>query len=85
MYNMQYVLLSFPCFLVHVLPHFVAQIVTCFISYGLWPHAVGLNEQNKYHISYHYINDLPMIINKTSAPIIFADNTSILFAHSNRF
>jgi hypothetical protein len=30
-----------------------------------------------------HINDLPKIINKTSAPIIFADNTSILFAHSN--
>jgi len=29
------------------------------------------------------INDLPKIINKTSAPIIFADDTSILFAHSN--
>jgi len=30
-----------------------------------------------------YINDLPKIINKTSAPIIFADNTSILYAYSN--
>jgi len=30
-----------------------------------------------------YINDLPKIINKTSAPIMFADDTSILFAHSN--
>jgi len=30
-----------------------------------------------------YINDLPKIINKTSAPIIFADDTSILFTHSN--
>jgi len=30
-----------------------------------------------------YINDLPKIINKISTPIIFADNTSILFAHSN--
>ena len=30
-----------------------------------------------------YINDLPKIIYKTSAPIIFADDTSILFAHSN--
>ena len=30
-----------------------------------------------------YINDLLRIINKTSAPIIFADDTSILFAHSN--
>jgi len=29
------------------------------------------------------INDLPKIINKTSAPIIFADDTSILFAHSH--
>jgi len=28
-----------------------------------------------------YINDLPKIINKTSRPIIFADDTSILFAH----
>jgi hypothetical protein len=27
-----------------------------------------------------YINDLPKIINKTSTPIIFADDTSILFA-----
>jgi len=30
-----------------------------------------------------YINDLPKIINKTSAPIIFADETSILFIHSD--
>ena len=30
-----------------------------------------------------YINDLPEIINKTSALIIFVDDTSILFAHSN--
>jgi hypothetical protein len=30
-----------------------------------------------------YINDLPKIINKTSAPIIFADDTSVLFAHCN--
>ena len=30
-----------------------------------------------------YIIDLPKIINKTSAPIIFADDTSILFTHSN--
>jgi len=27
--------------------------------------------------------DLPKIVNRTSAPIIFADDTSILFAHSN--
>jgi hypothetical protein len=30
-----------------------------------------------------YINDFSKIINKTSAPIIFADDTSILFAGSN--
>ena len=30
-----------------------------------------------------YINDLHKIINKTSAPVIFADVTSTLFAHSN--
>ena len=30
-----------------------------------------------------YMNDLPKIINKTSAPIIFADDTNILFTHSN--
>jgi len=30
-----------------------------------------------------YINDLPKVINKTSAPVIFADDTSILFTHSN--
>jgi hypothetical protein len=30
-----------------------------------------------------YINDLPKFINKTSTPILFADDTSILFAHSN--
>ena len=30
-----------------------------------------------------YINDLPKIINKTSVPIIYADDTSILFAHSD--
>jgi hypothetical protein len=32
---------------------------------------------------YLYISDLPKIINKSSAPIIFADDTSISFAHSN--
>ena len=31
-----------------------------------------------------YINDLPKIINKISTPIIFADDTSILFTHSNQ-
>jgi len=30
-----------------------------------------------------YINDLPKIMNKTSAPIAFAYDTSILFVHSN--
>ena len=30
-----------------------------------------------------YINDLPKIINKASAPITFADDTGILFTHSN--
>ena len=30
-----------------------------------------------------YINDLPKIINKTPGPVIFADDSSILFAHSN--
>jgi hypothetical protein len=30
-----------------------------------------------------YINDLPKIIKKTSAPTIFIDDTSILFAHTN--
>ena len=30
-----------------------------------------------------YINDSPKIINKTSTLTIFADDTSILFAHSN--
>jgi hypothetical protein len=30
-----------------------------------------------------YINDLPKIINKTLAPIVFADDTIILFTHSN--
>jgi len=29
------------------------------------------------------INDLPKIINKTPTPIIFADDTGILFPHSN--
>jgi hypothetical protein len=32
-----------------------------------------------------YINDLLKIINKTSTPIIFADDTSILFAHPKLF
>jgi len=35
-------------------PYFVAQIVTCSISFGLWPHVVESNEQNKYHIIYHH-------------------------------
>jgi len=30
-----------------------------------------------------YINDLPKIINNISIPILFADNTSILFTNSN--
>jgi hypothetical protein len=30
-----------------------------------------------------YINDLPKIINKTSVPMNFSDDTSIMFAHSN--
>ena len=30
-----------------------------------------------------YINGLPKIINTTSSPIIFADDTNILFTHSN--
>ena len=30
-----------------------------------------------------YINDLPKTINKISAPIIFVEDTIILFAHSN--
>ena len=30
-----------------------------------------------------HISDLPKIINKTSAPIIFADDTSVLFTHCN--
>ena len=30
-----------------------------------------------------YINDLSKIVNKTQTPIISADDTSILFAHSN--
>jgi len=30
-----------------------------------------------------YTNDLPKIINKTSVLIIFANDTSILFAHTN--
>ena len=30
-----------------------------------------------------HINDLPKIINKTSAPLIFADDTTILFYHYN--
>ena len=30
-----------------------------------------------------YINDLPKIINKTQTPVIFADDTSILFTQSN--
>ena len=33
--------------------------------------------------SFIYINDLSKIINKSSAPILFADDTSILFAHSS--
>ena len=30
-----------------------------------------------------YVNDLPKIINKDSTPLVFDDDTSILFAHSN--
>ena len=30
-----------------------------------------------------YINDLPAVINKKAIPVLFADNTSILFTHRN--
>jgi len=30
-----------------------------------------------------YINDLPTLINKKAIPVLFADDTSILFTHSN--
>ena len=30
-----------------------------------------------------YINDLPKVLNRFSTPVIFADDTSILFSHSN--
>jgi hypothetical protein len=35
------------------------------------------------HLTRDNTNDLPKIINKTSTPIIFTDDTSILFAQSN--
>jgi len=50
------------------MPHFVAQIVTCSISYGLWLHVLGLNEQNKYHIII-IINELPVIKKKYTAKL----------------
>jgi hypothetical protein len=30
-----------------------------------------------------YINDLPAVINKKAIPVLFANDTSILFTHSN--
>jgi len=30
-----------------------------------------------------YVSDLPAVINKKAIPILFADDTSILFTHSN--
>jgi hypothetical protein len=30
-----------------------------------------------------YINDLPAVINKKAIPVLFADNTNILFTHHN--
>jgi hypothetical protein len=30
-----------------------------------------------------YINDLPAVINKKAIPVLFADDTSILFIHRN--
>jgi len=30
-----------------------------------------------------YINDLPAVINKKAISVLFADDTSILFTHSN--
>jgi len=30
-----------------------------------------------------YINDLPAVINKKAIPVLFADDTSILFTRSN--
>ena len=30
-----------------------------------------------------YINDLPAVINKKATPVLLADDTSILFTHSN--
>jgi hypothetical protein len=30
-----------------------------------------------------YINDLPAVINKKAIPVLFANDTSILFTHNN--
>jgi hypothetical protein len=30
-----------------------------------------------------YINDLPAVINKKAIPVLFADDTSVLFTHRN--
>jgi hypothetical protein len=36
------------------------------------------------HLLFHvYTNDLPKLINKTSLPVLFADDTSILFSQPN--
>ena len=57
---------------------------------------IDLFQYNKFHYNklisevpkislywYSTVNDLPKIINKTSAPIIFADGASIPFARPN--
>ena len=30
-----------------------------------------------------YINDLPAVINKKAVPVLFADDTSVVFTHGN--
>ena len=36
-----------------------------------------------FFLLYKYINDLPGLINDISKPTVFADDTSIIFTHSN--
>jgi hypothetical protein len=56
----------------------------------LWPQT-GLESDKGYHkgpilgplLFLLYINDLPEILNWSYTPVIFADETSTLFSHSN--
>jgi hypothetical protein len=45
-YYVNLLIVIFPCS-VHILPYLLQEFLTCFISFGLWSHVAGSNEQNE--------------------------------------